>query len=31
VRARTSLVIDCRTAGLPAPHMVGDRGEVWMR
>ena len=32
VRARTSLVIDCRTAGLPAPHIVGDRGErVWMR
>jgi len=32
VRARTSLVIDCRTAGLPAPHMVGDPGEkVWRR
>lgn len=32
VRARTSLMIDCRTEGLPAPHMVGDHGErVWMR
>ena len=32
VRARTSLVIDCRTAGLPAPHMVGDQSEqVWRR
>ena len=32
VRARTSLVIDCRTAGLPAPHMIGDPVEkVWRR
>ena len=32
VRARTSLVIDCRTAGLAAPHMIGDQGEqVWRR
>lgn len=32
VRARTSLVIDCRTAGLPSPHMLGDPGEqIWRR